>query len=446
VANINPALATQSVTRSTAQINTQSITVAKTVLNTQSIINVGTNRWRYNLDSAPDADWIVGDYILISGSTNAANDGTFQIVEVNHSGYPSVVVTNVSGVSQTAAAGTVQLQLFSYNFINPVDSQFVVGDKVELASHTSALSDGQKVIYKVNQVGNNIWIKDQTGIAQGGVAGTADVLRWKYALSSAAPSPDFTVGEYAEMSGHSNPANDGTLKITALNLTTNNIVVYNESGVVQGGVAGSIGTNRWIYSLPSSPNANVTSGDTVQLESHTSSNNDGVFTVKEVSRGGIDNIVIYNESGVSQGSAAGFVRHTRKLVKFSSDQSANYTTLSFVELQNCENALYNYSNYKAQYQVLQVNRGGGSNYNIVIDAPMNPKQLSPAGFISLEMKSLFTSDFDTSVSLTGNTPNQFISSSTISFVSGLIPAGTPIGLYILEYPNGKASDLTVIVH
>jgi hypothetical protein len=446
VARVSPGLLTQSVSRSTAQISTQSITFAKSAINVTSIIHVGGNKWRYNLDSTPDSDYIVGKTVVIGGTTAGANDGTFLILERNQSGYDSIVVTNVSGAAQTGAAGTVQLQLMSYNFSNPISTEFSSGELALFASHSTGANNGSLEIYKINQAGNNIWVFNATGATQGGVAGNANVWRWKFATTTTVTDPDFHIGEKAKMASHTSGSNDGSFTITALNLGSNNIVVYNPSGVVQGGVAGTINTNRWIYSLPSDPSSQISAGQTIFATGHTSALNDGTFTVKQVNRGAVNNVVVYNESGVAQGGVVGSVRHTRKLVKFATNQSLNYTTDSYVELVGCPDRLYNYRNSSAPHKVLEINRGGGSNFNIVIDVPEASVQSSPAGYVSTEMKSILSSDFIVPVDITSVEPNQHVIAETTDIVSALITAGDVVGLYILEVPTGAPTDLTVTIH
>lgn len=451
IANIAPALATQSITRSVSQIATQSISVAKATININSIINVGGNSWRYNLASTPDADWIAAianaGSVLISGATSGGNNGTFAVVEVNQSGYPSIVISNASGVAQTSAAGTVTLQLFSYNFANPVSTEYASGEQATFASHSNENNNGNKTVYKINQAGNNIWVFNATGVVQAGVAGTSDVNRWKYGLLSAAPTPDFTVGEKLKAASHTTGANNGNFTITALNSGGNNIVVYNPAGVVQGGVAGTCNTNRWIYSLPTDPTTQINSGDTVQLESHTTAaNNFTPATVLQVNRSAVNNVIIYNESGVAQAGSAGFVRTTRKLIKFDADQSAVYSTLSFVDISGCPSGFYNYRRGADSLQVLQVNRGGGSNYNIVVNVSGAPSQTNPAGYVMIESKSIFTSTPTMAVDVTSLEQNQFVTQTFTNIVAGIIPAQTPLALYILDVPYGTPEDLCVTLH
>jgi hypothetical protein len=446
IVNIAPALATQSISLVTPSISTQSITFAKAAINVTSIIAVPSGRWRYNLASAPDADWAIGDSVTFASCTNAANNGTFTIVEVNQSGFPSVTIANPSGVAQTAAAGNAQLQLMSYNFTNPVSTQFVAGEQAVFAGHTSANNNGTLTIYAINQAGNNIWVKKSNGVAQGTATGTASVGRWVYTYTLAVTTPDFTVGEKAKMATHTNALNNGNFTITAINLTGNNLVVYNPAGVAQGAAAGTANTNRWIYSQPIDPSTQFTAGDFAQMEGHTSSANDGNLPVKQVNRSSLNNLVIYNEAGVAQAGIAGNSRHTRKLIKFATDQSASFTTASYIEMIDTPSALYNKADGRSPFQVLQVNRGGGSNFNVVIDYFGAPLQASPAGYVQTEMKSIFNAPPTLAIDVTGLQANDWVVGSSTNFISQTFTPNTSLGLYILQMPGGLPEDLKVTLH
>jgi hypothetical protein len=100
----------------------------------------------------------------------------------------------------------------------------------------------------------------------------------------------------------------------------------------------------------------------------------------------------------------------------------------------------------APHKVLEINRGGGSNFNIVIDVPEAEVQSSPAGYVSTEMKSILSSDFIVPVDITSVEPNQHVIAETTDIVSALITAGDVVGLYILEVPTGAPTDLTVTIH
>jgi len=451
IAQLGSSIATQAVSIATPAVSTQSITRAKTQLNVQSIINVpGTNKWRYNLNTAPDSDWAVGDSVVVASCTNAANDGTFTIVEVNQSGHASIVITNASGVAQTGVAGTMDLQLFSYNQTNPLNAHYADGESVIMASHTTGANNGTFTIYDVNNGGNSIWIKNASGVTQGGVAGTATCTRWAYTFSSAAPSR-YVVGEKARLASHTSGDNDGDFTIRALNSGGNNIVVTNAAGVAQAGVAGNATTLRWKYSFSGDPSASVSIGHTVVMASHTTGANNGTFTVVDLNDTVANNIIVYNAAGVAQGGAAGTVTHTRKLVKFASDQSLIYATSSYVELKDCPDSAYNMNNASLPLKVLEVNRGGGANYNIVVDVPTGTAQASPAGVVAIEGRSIFTaadgSKPQVSTDLIGLTPNGILKATYTGgdISSSAVPAQTYMGLYILQTQEGSPENLSVML-
>lgn len=450
IAQIAPAIATQSIVRATAQVSTQSITRAKATLSVLSIIDVGTNLWRYNLSAAPDADYQVGDSILTAGCTTPANNGTFAIVEVNQSGHPSIVVTNASGAAQNAAAGTLDLQCWSYNLVNPANSAHTPGELAIFASHTNANNNGNKTIYKVNEGGNNIWVKNATGVAQASTPGTIDTSRWIYSYSTAVPS-DFVVGEKVRFASHTTGANNGDFEIKAANSGGNNIIISNASGVAQGAAAGNANTLRWKYSFGSDPSTNVQVGDSLVMASHTNANNNGTFTVVQVNNLTANNVVIYNALGVAQAGAVGNVTHTDKVVSFSSDQSLIYSTDSYVELMGCPDSTYNMNNQTLPYKVKEVNRGGGANYNIVIKVPTGSAQSTPAGLVAFEARSIFTdpdgSKPQLSTDLVALSPQGLLkaefSGADISAVP--VPANTYMGLYILQVQDGSPENLSVIL-
>lgn len=450
ISQLTPNLSTLSIVRSTTQVATQSITKAKTTLNIQSIISVGTNLWRYNLNTAPDADWIIGDSVLIAGCSNSVNNGTFTIVDVNQSGYPSVVVSNASGVVQNAVSGTVDLLCFSYNLINPASAMFVPGELAVFAAHTSANNNGNKTVYKINQAGNNIWVKNSIGVVQASTPGTIDTARWTYTYT-AALSSDFVVGEKVRFASHTSGGNNGDFIILAVNSGGNNIIINNVSGVAQGATAGTANPLRWKYSFASDPSSQVSVGHTLVMAGHTNALNNGIFTVVKVNDTTANNVVVYNALGVVQASTPGTVTHTKKLVKFSSDQSLIYSTSSYVELKDCPDINYNMANSILPFKVLEVNRGGGANFNIVIDVPAGSAQSAPAGFVAIEGRSIFTaadgSKPQLSTDVVSLSPNGILKSTYTgsSISSSPVPAQTYMGLYILQVQAGSPENLSVML-
>jgi len=447
IAQKGSSLSTQSIARTGTQILTQSITHAKAAQNIQSIIllgyvdDLGSNCVQYNLDAAISADTVIGDSIVMAGASAGANNGTFTIIDKNRGGGFNVVIANASGVAQTGAAGTTQEKIMSYNFTNPVASDFEAGYQHVFASHTAPANNGTLLVYARNNGGNNVWVKNATGATQAGVAGTLDNNFWRFAMTSAVSTTDYIVGEAAKTASHTTGANNvGALEIIAVNSGGNNVVLYNPAGVAQAGVAGNVNTNRWQYNLPSDPTSQITAGDTVYLSSHTTAANNGTFVAKELTSSAI---IVYNTAGVAQAGVAGSSVTTRKLIKFAADQSAVYSTDSWIEMQGCVGSTYNYIQERAPFKVLQVNRGGGANYNVVIDNPTGASQASPSGYVQLEMRSLFTSAPSLAVDVTSIEPNQMLVGTSTAFVVASIAAQTPIALYLTSIPTGDPRDLTV---
>jgi hypothetical protein len=269
-------------------------------------------------------------------------------------------------------------------------------------------------------------------------------------LSSAASTTDYVVGEAINTDSFSTGGNNGgALPIIAVNSGGNNLYVYNTSGAVQAGVAGNVKTNRWIYALDSDPSANVSVGYGLYFTSHTTAANNGYFIAKEVARTGANNVVVYNESGVAQLGVLGTTVTTRKVVTFAADPSASYTAnTSYVELADCADNLYNYYWAYAPIPVVQVNRGGGANYNIVIEVIGNivaaGSQAAGAGYVQTEMKSIFTSPpIVLAADQSGLEPNQNINGTTTALLATAIAANTPLMLYLTSTPNNTAEDFSV---
>jgi hypothetical protein len=448
IARAGAALNTQSITRTTSQILTQSITQYKTTKNIQSIVPLGKDLWQYNLDNAADADYLSGS-VIVAGASSGGNNGTFTPLEFNRNGGNNIVVRNTAGVAQSTAVGTLDVGLWQYNFVASVSSEFTVGEYALFAGHTSAVNDGTLVIVAVNSGGNNIVVSHATGTAQGGVAGTCDVQRFKYNLTAAASATDYVVGESILAASHTSAVNDGNLTLVAVNSGGNNLVVYNSVGTTQGGIAGTVNTNRWVYALAVDPSANVTAGDYVNAISTTSSANSTYaamsstglpFPVKEVNRSASNNLVVYNTSGVAQGGAAGTINTSKRKIKFAANQT-NITTDSRIYVVGA------YSVPEDDYQVSEVNRGGGSNYNAVVEVHSVLEQPGAAGRVALEGKSIFDTKPKVSPALLSttfsDTHNLTSSNAVLNATKKIVPAGTILALDILSIPAGKPKNISV---
>lgn len=441
VGRLGSSVNTQAVSIATPIINTQQITKPKASVNIDSIADLTGNDFLYTFSGSTllDSDYEVGDSITFASCTNAANDGEFVIKSINYDNLPSVVINNASGVEQIATAGTGTLSVYEYTFLASVDDDFVVGENVILAGHTNAANDGTREIKKVNQGGNNIWVKHAAGVVQGGVAGTAQCTRWLYAFASALDDTQYIVGEKAYFAGHTSGANDGSFIIRRVNIAGNNIVVTNESGVSQGGAAGTTDTLRWLYSTSTDISADVSVGDNMVMTSHTSANNDGTFVVTFVNRFAVNNIEVYNENGVVQAGVAGVQTSARKIVSFKEDFSSSYlagtSTISFDGIQVATGSQL------VEYDVVEVNRGIGQ-FNIVIDAAGIIEQLVSAGRVAREVRSLFTQK--PKITLDPNNLQRDILTDTTSTLNGTaVAADNVLTLEILEVPTGLPSTMVL---
>lgn len=439
IARAGSSINTQSISRATTQLATQSVARFKSSINISSIVDMGsdnatgTHYWKINLASAPDADY-AGQSVTLASTTGATNDGTFTVVRAKDDGGNNIVIANPSGAAQTSAAGNVELNLWKYTYVNPVSSHFAAGENALFASHTAGGNDGSFEIYAINQSGNNIVVKNTAGVAQAGVAGTVDVKRWKYVTSAAVSTTDYVVGESALLASHSSGANDGTFPIRAVNDGGDNIVVYNNSGVTQGGAAGTINTTRWVYAFSTDPSSDVSAADSIIFISATDPLNNGTFTVKEVNRSASNNIVVSNTSGVAQGGAVGTAVTSKKKVAFLSTQ-ADITTDSRIYIVNCPTVL------EGDYDVTQVNRGGGANYNAIISTTSTTEQEGACGRVALETKSVFDTRPKVTIAPTSydwhNSHAAVSSNMVLNTTRKTLPADTLVFLDIISAPTNS---------
>lgn len=453
IARAGSSLSTQSIARVASTLATQSITLFKSALSVSSVVVLQNGYSRINFSGTVDADWKPGDSVLFASLSNAANNGTFIINRVKEDGGNNIVIANGSAVEQTSAAGTGTLRAYSYNYTNPVSTtDYIVGERVNFASHTSGSSNGLKTIYALNSGGNNIIVKDASGVTQGGVAGNVGSSHWVYSYSSAVSTTDYAVGEKADMASHTNSNNNGQVPILAINSGGNNLVVYNEVGVAQGSAVGTANACRWTYALGADPTSSFSIGDTAVASGTTSSAfTDGSFVVKQINRGGTNNLVLYNVGGVAQGGAAGTLFSLKVIISFASDLSAFYSTRSNVEIVSSSDPTKN----AGFFDVIEINRGGGSNYNIVINNPTPHIYASmPTGRVVSESKSIFSTtpkiDFPSDGSNTYNNDTLALATTAAVFhptdatVSNAeTAANVGLGLDIVQIPSGYPKNLTV---
>lgn len=440
IGRLGTALNTQSIGVATPTISTQQISLVKAALNIRSIINIGGNNWLYTFTGTTllDADYVIGDSMLFAGASNANNNGEKVITQVNYDGLPSVVVSNATGVEQVTATGTGVLSMYSYVYAATVNANFAAGEQVIFAGHTTAGNNGTKTIYATNLAANNIVTKHTGGAAQAGVLGTAACTRWTYSYSAAPDNTHYVVGESALFASHTTGANNGTFPIRAVNSGGNNIVVTNAAGVTQAGAAGNVNTLRWLYATTASVAADISVGDDVELTSHTTPANNGLFEVKFVGRFAANNIEIYNAAGVAQAGVAGVITTALKLAWFETDYSADYLANSSKVL--LEGLKSQTDNLGLEFPVSQVNRGGGVNYNVVIYAVDLDLQGGAAGRVAAEARSIFTTTPKIAIDQAGRVRNYQYDSGAV-FAAGPIPADSLLSMDIVSLPSGLPETL-----
>lgn len=438
-------IATQSIARHTAQISTQSISRAKSTLNIQSIIKVqGTDQWKYNLTGALlDSDYSIGSSVLIAGATSGANNGTFVITDVNNGNNPSITVTNAAGVAQAGIAGTLDLQLWSYNYASAVSTDYVAGDSVLTAAHTTGANDGTFTLYKVNQGGNNFWIYNASGVVQAGVAGNANNFLWRYSYAALANATYFVVGESAKFAGHTTGANNGNFPIRFINSGGNNIVVYNSSGVAQAGVAGNALPNRWNINFGTDPSAIISAQDSVRVEGSGTAVNNGLWVAKIIVT---NTVTVYDTSfAMAAQGASGTGYHTKyKLTLFVDPATLSITTASRLELKGTPTTAWEETDLKIGYQVLAV---GAMDVTFVDTAALLADIVSsPAGFIAIESKSIFSARPTIAAGKVGLFEKE-LQTASATVIGAAIAANTWLGVWVMSnFTAGLSKDFSLTLY
>lgn len=390
IARGSATLNTQSITKAEADLATQAISYAKIAVNIDNIVQVtGAQLFRINLDdfvNPLDEDYQVGRYIEISGATDPNNNGIFDIKALNKDNGKNIIIENALGTAQIGTGGSVQLLLVAYTFAAAVPDNFAPNEDFVALGHTDVSNDGTFTIYKTNEGGNNILTYRTTALVeQVGAGGQVEILRFQYNFAVPVTGA-FVVGEIAVFAAHTNANNDGNFEIKALNNAGgDNIVIYNAAGVLQGGVAGTVDTNRWVYALDADPDGYFLVGDTAVMAGHTDGNNNGNFIVVDVKYLATNNVVIYNANGVEQLGAAGTVTHAQKAITFQEDFSSDFTAgKSSVEVTNTYNGVND-----GTFSVVDINRLAISPFNIIVDG-VPSTQVNDDGQIYSEVRSIFT--------------------------------------------------------
>lgn len=253
----------------------------------------------------------VGEQVNFINHTDSANDGDYDIFDINRAGNNIVIKRTTDLVEQAAPAGEARTYRWAYNMAGPVNTEaFAVGEDVLLASHTNAANDGTFDIKTVNYNGNNIVVYNTSGVLQPTPAGTATTYRFVYLLNLN-PATALEVGDNVNVAGATNAANDGTFEVKVLEFNaTDSFVVYNPSGVDQPLAGGTASKTEFVVVLYEDPSSFFLAGQSeVELLGTQSGTNDGVFSVTDVNRTVVSpfNLVVEIPGGAAQLYPAGQV-------------------------------------------------------------------------------------------------------------------------------------------
>jgi len=333
---------------------------------------------------------------------------------------------------------------------------YKVGDYVNLDQTDTANNEGNFQIVEVNRDnGYNLVLNMPAGSNQTIQAGNLILLASSYLLTSIAEPEAFEEGELIEMSGHTDPSNDGTFTIFKTNYGGNNIVVKKTTEVIaQGAPAGEIKTNRYKYIFLGAVNEEAFAvGENVLMAGHVDSINNGTVEIKAVNFGG-NNIIIYNPFATLQAIAQGTATSYRYAYLLNVDPTNSLEVGDSINVTGCSNAVNNGTfeikvlNFNATdsfvvynpagvaqplpagtasktekvivlyedpspffladqssaevlntqgnandgvFIVKDVNRQGVSTYNLVVEIAGGAAQTTPAGQVVTEISSIFTS-------------------------------------------------------
>ncbi len=264
----------------------------------------------YNLASiAPSEAFEAGETATMVNHNDISNDGDFDIWATNYNGNNIIIKKSTALVPQGVVAGQVQTNRYKYNFLAPVNQEaFSIGEVVNLSSHTDPLNNGNFEIKAVNFNGDNLVIYNFSGVLQAVPSGAARTFRFIYLLNID-PSGIVEVGDSIDISGCTDPLNDGTFNIVALNFNlTDSFVIYNSAGVDQALPSGVATKTEKVINLYNDPEPFFLANQSkVEILGTDSGTNDGVFLVKDVNRSGVSpfNLIVDIAVGAAQALPSG---------------------------------------------------------------------------------------------------------------------------------------------
>lgn len=289
----------------------------------------------------------------------------------------SIVVLEPNSVKDDL--GNVCANPVRYNFSAALSPYFQSGKSVTIAGCTNAANDGYfPYVYAVNLDGYPCLVVDNAaGVNQTSAAGTADRDLWEYTFSNPVDTDAYVVGEFAKFSGHTDPNNNSSRLVIAVNSGGNNLIVNNPSGVAQAAPAGQADTRRFKYVFSTPATADFVAGENAYFSGHTSAFNNGSKPLKFVNYGGNDNLVVYDSSGsmVTQGAPAGQADTLRYIVALSSDPAGQVLAGDEIVIKNTTSGYHN-----GLYAIKEVKRSGSNNV-VILEASSGYDQPGAAGTI-----------------------------------------------------------------
>jgi hypothetical protein len=117
-------------------------------------------------------DLAKGDRVEITGASNSANDGTFDVVRATGT---SFTVKNPEAVKQATAAGTVTKATgLTATYTTSASHELIVGDRVEITGASDAANNGTFTITKTT--GTTFTVGNKRAVDQEGAGGTVKFL------------------------------------------------------------------------------------------------------------------------------------------------------------------------------------------------------------------------------------------------------------------------------
>ena len=418
---------------------------------------------KFNRTTAMPDEYTAGDYVIIGGTSAAANNGTFQILEVDYLGVNGSLLLANPNCEDALAGGSGNLQLFTFNSSTALNAEFVAGENVIISGFTgnNVGLNGTHVISAVNDGGNNLKAKIQGGSSSSLTTGRASCTRIRYSGTGSISTDAFVAGESIVITGASNAANNGTFVIARLE--TNVVIISNSAAVANSGATFTIASQRLVYSDTSNPATNnilPLGDDAIAISDGPSTNAANVWgdnaggrvkpvVGRNVTGFGGHNVVFYVPNGVADTTADVRIHSAKAQLNLSANYSSIYTAnQSLIKLNGIgADGSANEDNrvtIDKLYTVTEVNRLGL--LNVIISIPwreLHSGIKQSAGVIASVESSVFATRPTFAVDTTETSRYNIVREAGISNAISH-PRGTKMNLNIYQLPE-NARDIRVYI-